>query len=229
MLLTRGDGLALGSMLAMLQHTAPTRSPAFRRRLLAVYSVCLAAGLVVIVLYVTRGHLNNSVQTYGDIVGYGNWTSNVSLSALLFFGLIGLFVNGHLGPVRSAFRWRPLTYLGEVSYAVHIYQGLVFVVVYELAKPFFPPHTLVPGLVTISISIALGPISMRYFERPILRLNPYFPMPARDGGPVDVTEEVRRDAGQVDHRDVAKLDREATKRRRDDGDAAGAASHSTAP
>lgn len=196
LLLTRGDGLALGSALAMVQHMAGTRSPAFQRRLKGVYAASLALGLAVVVPYVVLGHLNDEIQIYADITRYGNWTVNVFGAALLFFGLIGLLVSGHLGSVRRFFSWRPFTYLGEVSYAVYIYQGLVFVVVYKLAKGFLPPQHVVPSLVAIAISIALGPLSMRFFERPILKLNRYFPMPSRDGGAVDVGDELRRDSGK---------------------------------
>lgn len=176
LLLTRGDGFALGSAMAMLHLMAATRGPEFRRRLNVAYALSLAAGLLVVVPYIVRGYATGAVREYDDIIGYGNWTLNVLCAALLFFGLIGLLNNGHLRPLRQILSWRPLTYLGEISYAVYMFQTLVFVVMWQAWRAFPLVDRTLFELAAIAISIALGPLSQRFLERPINNLKRHFPV-----------------------------------------------------
>lgn len=192
LLLTRGDGFALGSALAMLQEASRTRGPQFRKGLNLVYCVAAAGGLATILPYIVIGYASGAVQEYDDIVRYGNWTLNVFAAAALYFGLIGLMSNGHLRLMQCCMSWRPLTWLGEVSYAVYMFQSMVFLVIHQLTRSFHGSERVIFDLLAIAISIALGPLSRRFLEQPINNLKHHFPVVTRDGLKQDVISEERR-------------------------------------
>lgn len=186
LLLTRGDGFAFGSMLAVLQEAARSRPPLFRQRLNVAYFVALIAGVAVVLPYIIGGYASGALREYDDIIRYGNWTINVTASAALFFGFIGLMRNGHLRPLQRWISWRPFSYLGEVSYAVYMYQTLVFVVIHQLTKAYSGTERIAFDLLAIAISIALGPLSRRFLEQPINDLKRHFPVVTHSGTAQDV-------------------------------------------
>jgi peptidoglycan/LPS O-acetylase OafA/YrhL len=199
LLLTRGDGFALGSALAVLQEMTRWRGPAFRSALVLSCRVALLAGLAVILPYIFMGHATGVVRVYGDIAQYGNWTVNVLAAAALFFGVIGLMSNGHLRPLQRWMSWRPLTYLGEVSYAVYMFQSLVFVVIHQLTRSYGELERIGFDLLAIAISIALGPLSYRFLEQPLNRLKRYFPVVTRHGTTQDAISDMPQSDASSGH------------------------------
>jgi len=176
LLLTRGDGFALGSALALLQEMARARGPVFQQNLLRTYFLAALCGSAVILPYIVLGHAAGAVRLYDDILRYGNWTLNVLAAALMFFGIIGLMSNERLPALRRWMSWRPLTWLGEVSYAVYMFQSLVFVVAHQIARHLPGEQRIALSLIAIVVSIALGPLSQRFIERPFNRLKHRFPV-----------------------------------------------------
>lgn len=201
LLLTRGDGFALGSVLAVLQEMTRSRGPAFRAALVLSCRIALLAGLAVILPYIVMGHATGAVRVYDDIGRYGNWTVNVLAAALLFFGVIGLMSNGQLRPLRRWMSIRPLTWLGEVSYAVYMFQSLIFVVMHQLARSFTGISHVVFELAAIVISIAVGPLSRRFLEEPIGNLKRHFPIVTSTGTTQDaISDPDGTSAGNADSR-----------------------------
>jgi len=190
LLLTRADGFALGSAMALLQESLPGRSAVFRQRLIAVYTAALLLGLGVILPYILIGYATNAVQQYDDIVRYGNWTVLVIAAALLAFGLIGLLRNDRLPRLQRLLSWRPFTYLGETSYAVYMFQGLVFVVVRNLAKQLGIADSLLLEVVAIVLCLITGQVSKLVIERPMQRFKRYFPVITPTGKKDDVLGKV---------------------------------------
>lgn len=185
LLLTRGDGFALGSILALLEDEAP-KSHALRQWLKVLYAACVAAGLAVLAPYIASGYARGAIQSYPDIQRFGNWTVNVTAAAALFFGVIGLMRRGLLVPLDQLLSVRPLTWLGGVSYAVYLFQELVFGVV----RHFLHAHQVIgsaaAGLLAIALAIAVGPVSRRFLEQPFNRLKRHFPVITREGAVPDV-------------------------------------------
>jgi peptidoglycan/LPS O-acetylase OafA/YrhL len=180
MLLTRGDGFALGSILALLEDQAP-RSHLLRQWLKILYAACLAFGLVVIVPYIVSGYAEGAIRSYPDIQRFGDWTLNVAAAALLFFGLIGLMRRGLLESVGRVLSASPLTWLGGVSYAIYLFQELVFGVVHQFLHLERHVGAVAAGVLAMAIAVAIGPLSRRFLENPFNRLKRHFPVITRDG------------------------------------------------
>lgn len=96
-------------------------------------------------------------------------TIGYSLNAACAAGLISwALADGRFARVLS---WRPLRYIGEVSYGIYLYHALCFVAV---AYVVHFHHTIAGGLeqIVVASAVALGvaAFSYHFFERPILKL-----------------------------------------------------------
>lgn len=135
---TRADALLIGCALAASMRT--TRQ---------CNSGALAAALVGIV---ALGMVRNPAQVYV-----------LAPLAVALLSAVAVASAAQNGPPR----WlalRPLTLLGQRSYAVYLWHEPVYFAVRELG----PPHWLVP-LATAVITAALTGLSWRYVEEPFLR------------------------------------------------------------
>ena len=161
LLLTRCDGLALGSLLAWL-----LADPARASRNAGAYASALAAvGLAALV----------GPEVFGPRDGLGP-ALFTTRAALVYFGLAGvcLVCQGHraLAPLRD----RRLCYLGTVSYALYLYHPLVFAVgpglygKWAVRKLGLPGHALGKNLAMLAACFLLAEASRRWLEAPMLRL-----------------------------------------------------------
>ncbi|MGH8201346.1 MAG: acyltransferase family protein [Steroidobacteraceae bacterium] len=101
----------------------------------------------------------------GEIVG----TIGYSLNAACAAGLISLALRD--GPFARTLSFRPLRYIGEVSYGIYLYHALTFLAVTHVVHFH---HTVAGGfeqvVVVSAISVGVAAISYHFFEQPILKL-----------------------------------------------------------
>lgn len=152
----RIDGIALGSLLALLLEQRPWQER------LAKYS---AAGTVIacaayLGLRAVLGHGHFSPYVYSPIfnsIGY-------SLVALIAFFLIAYAcLRPNAIPTRIL-RNRLLTTLGAISYGLYVYSWIVLV----LIRRSFPLLSdLQAGLIHIAVAVPLSAVLFKYCERPI--------------------------------------------------------------
>lgn len=179
LLLTRADGFALGGLMAILQQMASERGETFRNRLKVFYLLCVLVTSSAIIPYIWGGYFGGHIHNYSDIRTYGNWTIMVTAFSGFFFGVIGLMLNGLLNPVKTFFSLRPLTYLGEVSYAIYMFQGLAFELVRLSLKLAGDVPELAVHLLSIGVAILAGPASKILIERRFEKMKERFPVVGR--------------------------------------------------
>jgi peptidoglycan/LPS O-acetylase OafA/YrhL len=74
-------------------------------------------------------------------------------------------------PLQPVLQWRPLAFVGVISYGVYLLHMLCANVI---AKFLHQDHGLLPFVATLAASIVAGHLSFRYFEAPILKLKRRF-------------------------------------------------------
>jgi peptidoglycan/LPS O-acetylase OafA/YrhL len=154
---TRIGALLAGVLLALLLQRDEVR------RVLA-WLAAPAALILAVLLFVTDA---SSRLLYPE----GFLVTQAATMALIAAGLGG-------GGAAGALRARPLRWLGERSYGIYLWQWPLVALLRPRIDVSWPP--LACAFVTISAALALGALSYRYVERPVLR------------GPRPHTELVRR-------------------------------------
>ncbi|HEV2280539.1 MAG TPA: acyltransferase [Acidobacteriaceae bacterium] len=149
---THLDGIMMGSLLALWVTT-----PAFRRRPgIALLAAALIAGLIgtVVCIQPIDAESQTSVFLY-------SWL------ALLCAGLVGLCVLDAL-PGRSVLTFRPLCYIGTISYGLYLLHIQAFGVVGAAGSHW---HVSGPLLVPVKIAaaVAIASVSWHFLESPILK------------------------------------------------------------
>jgi peptidoglycan/LPS O-acetylase OafA/YrhL len=159
LLLTRCDGLAFGSLLALLvfdRGRVTRHLGAFRLGFAAV-------GLAALVLpeLADTSSLDPALFT--------------TRACLVYFGLSGLVLCTQGHPVTFFLRDRRLCYIGTVSYGLYLYHPMVFA---ALPGPYKRlvfrrlglTSTLLMDLTMLAVCFVLAELSRRYLEGPILAL-----------------------------------------------------------
>ncbi|HSS99383.1 MAG TPA: acyltransferase, partial [Terriglobales bacterium] len=160
------DGLALGSLLAVLLRTAHSD------RLVARYFsiTCILASIF---LLIVGGP--SRVLHIGNIVGV---SLRLSVVNLLFAGMFSAILLIGTGPYRFLVRWRVLEFFGRISYGLYLIHMLSFDFANTIFATYFPGATLQSNfaLVGLRFLLASGPaiviayLSRRYFEEWFLQL-----------------------------------------------------------
>ena len=148
----RLDELALGSLAAVYQWRTETRIP--RRALVGALSVGLAA----------------SALAWNVLPPVLAATFRFTGPAIAATALVLLAADGWLAPV---FCWRPLAFVGTLSYGIYI--------LHRAPMPALQRLGLRPGIelfvATATLAVSMATISWYAFEQPILSLKRYWPMP----------------------------------------------------
>jgi peptidoglycan/LPS O-acetylase OafA/YrhL len=178
LLLARGDGLALGALIAVLT-VGRTWTPGLSRALMATALVgllILAGGCGVVGCSFLAEHMGYHAG------GSPAATSLVVLAfSLVYAGLVGLVV-GHVGrPGLAVLRVGALRYLGQISYGLYFYHAIVYhIVVSSQMRLGLPRACLTPLCLLGSLGLAVA--SWHLVERPILRLKDRLPYGEAAGG-----------------------------------------------
>jgi peptidoglycan/LPS O-acetylase OafA/YrhL len=163
----RGDGLALGGLLAwILVDRARWRAWIGKYRL-GFGIVALAALLLLVMLVVNRGR---------NVLGYPPEPSSLVLLFfdLLYFGAIGLCVCSAGHPVLAPLRNRWIVALGVISYGVYLYHSPAIRVVEECARRFGLGEHIALDVAKLALSVLAAAVSWKLIEQPILALKKRF-------------------------------------------------------
>ena len=156
--LTHLDGLAIGSLIALtLRHFAFSRKA--WRRIAGVGLLCGISGATMMIFH-------------------GSAFTDTFL-ALGFGGMLvaGLLVSRDGSWYSQFLTWRPLKFLGTISYGLYMIHILCFVVIgaFDLKmQKYGLAGDLVIVLVRLALSISVATLMWYGFEKPILKLKRYF-------------------------------------------------------
>ena len=166
-LVGRGDGLALGGLLAYMLNDRRRMCAGLGKYRLGFGLVTIAALVVLVMLVVNRGR---------GVLAYPPEPSSVSLLLLdlLFFGVIGLGVcfAGHPAALPLRNRW--IVGLGVISYGVYIYHLPAFRVVEDFSIRYGLGDRLDLDLAKLALSVLTAALSWKLIEQPILALKKRF-------------------------------------------------------
>ena len=173
LLITRCDGLALGSLLAAVLDRREVTShdagrTALKPWLLSAYGVLTFLGLWLAWGWrVGRIRLPLSFRLDDP-------SAEVFTVSLLAFVVVA-WVTVETGHRRLALlRWKPLCDLGTISYGIYLYHAPVLHCVQAILPRSTPGYRGFEGLFTLTTTLVLAIISWRYLEQPLLKLKHRF-------------------------------------------------------
>jgi peptidoglycan/LPS O-acetylase OafA/YrhL len=167
----RGDGLALGALLAgLLEGVETGEAPGKRRARLGGWCAALAGGSLVALLAIrgAAGPLGSSINP--------TWPGLTVLAFnTLWFGTVGLIACRAGSPGLAALRHPLLRSLGQISYGLYLYHWVVMTLVSDLVRRL--GYHSRPWWLTVlmfALCFAAAWASWTFIERPILRLKDRF-------------------------------------------------------
>ncbi len=98
----------------------------------------------------------------------------------LFFGLIGVVILNAGREWLGFLRWRPLVYLGTISYGLYLYHIPVRFAVEAVFRTLGSGHSvdasrpLFRSIIELTVSITVASLSWRFIEKPVLGLKGRF-------------------------------------------------------
>jgi peptidoglycan/LPS O-acetylase OafA/YrhL len=158
------DFLALGAVLAIAAHA--DRSRERLQRVLTLVVLPIGA-----VLYVTLFWIKRSVDSHVPLA------LEDTGAALVFCWLIGSASRGFGGPFGRLLEWRPIVYLGKISYGIYIFHLLVplaFERAAEHLNTTYENSGFVNFITTSLVTFCVAALSWQLFERPINGLKRHF-------------------------------------------------------
>jgi peptidoglycan/LPS O-acetylase OafA/YrhL len=163
----RGDGLALGGLLAWILFDRERWRAWIGKYRLGFGLVALAALLMQVMLVVSRGR---------NVVAYPPEPSSAVLLFfdLFYFGAIGLCVCSAGHPALAPLRDRRLVGLGVISYGVYLYHLPVFRLVEECALRYGIGEHIALDMMKLVLSVLAAAVSWKLIEQPILVLKKRF-------------------------------------------------------
>ncbi len=170
------DFLAIGAVLALIAHADRDKGLLQRR----LTRVVLPVGLI---MYAVLFWLWHSYDRHAAIALQDTG------AALVFCWLIGTASLGFTGVFGRLLEWRPIVYLGKISYGIYIYHFLVPVAIAAAATHFgrgYEDAGFPNFVVTSLITVAIAALSWKFFERPINGLKRHF---RYDGAATDAVPE----------------------------------------
>ena len=98
---------------------------------------------------------------------------------MVFVFLVAKAAKGMSGPFGRALEWRPLTYLGKISYGVYLLHLFVSNEIHRLANKFIDTHGshfAIPLFFSyLAVTLFLAGLSWRFLEAPLNDLKRLFP------------------------------------------------------
>jgi peptidoglycan/LPS O-acetylase OafA/YrhL len=163
----RGDGLALGGLLAWLLFDRAHWRARLGKYRVGFALVALAALLLLVLLVLSRGR---------NVLGYPPEPSSLVLLFfdLLYFGAIGLCVCSAGHPALAPLRNRWIVGLGVISYGVYLYHSPMIRVVEEFQRRLGIGDRIELDLAKLTLSVLTAAVSWKLIEQPILALKARF-------------------------------------------------------
>jgi peptidoglycan/LPS O-acetylase OafA/YrhL len=169
------DFLAIGAVLAIALHAARSREKLER----VLTFIVLPIGLVI---YAALYWVQHNVDLHAPLA------LEDTGAALVFCWLIGLASRGFHGPFGRMLEWRPIVYLGKISYGIYIYHFLVpLLFAHAAAHLSIDYHNsgFLNFVATSLVTFVIAALSWHFFERPINGLKRHFPYERAADGPAE--------------------------------------------
>jgi peptidoglycan/LPS O-acetylase OafA/YrhL len=161
------DTLGAGAMLALAQHS-PDVVPHWmlgKSQWLPWIGVPLLLGMMGL------GQIEGDIPPYMALYDTG--------AALISVYLVAKASGGIPGIVGRALQWRPIAYLGRISYGVYLLHLFVFSVINKFANHLIDtdePRYILPLLVSyFAMTLILASLSWHFMEAPLNDLKRFFP------------------------------------------------------
>lgn len=165
------DTLAAGSLLALLIHRRPGRR-------LPSASLCAVlgwTGFAALMGMEVAGHLD--WQSGGVFFAVRD-----SVLAVMAVGIIARAASGFRGFAGRLLAFRPLVYLGTISYGVYVYHMIVGAVTTRVFRYWgVSPALAWSGWVDMTLTVLVAAASWHLFERPLNDLKHRFPYERKAG------------------------------------------------
>ena len=177
LLFGRGDGFALGSLMALI-FTADPDPAHIRRRLLGFGVSVLASATAVAFLFLKP----SMIQTpWRPISLKAEYNTLILPMSMLYFGAIGMIVCLKGSWWTTILRLRPLTYLGQISYGLYLYHLPIMYAVEGAFRKFAhyrttfgPERPFSRTVLELAITLAVAALSWHLIEKPFLALKDRF-------------------------------------------------------
>jgi peptidoglycan/LPS O-acetylase OafA/YrhL len=146
------DGLGAGSLLAASWHFG------YRPALLRWRTPAVAAALVLTIAHVA----SQAVEFHSGL----DYVVGGFAYASLFFWVVDAAANGVQGVTKRILEWKPLLYIGRISYGLYVFHLLVP----EILPYEAPPSGIARFLYVTATTLALASLSRYLLERPFNHL-----------------------------------------------------------
>ena len=100
-----------------------------------------------------------------------------TLLSIAYVWLITGAAKGFSGPVGGILNWKPLIYIGQISYGVYLYHLFIPWGLYEVLGLTQLENPVVNAIILITTTILVASLSWHLFEKPINGLKKHFPYP----------------------------------------------------
>jgi peptidoglycan/LPS O-acetylase OafA/YrhL len=162
------DSLGMGALLAVL-----FQSDAIKGRLRGwLNRIALPIGGLSLLGMLTLAY-------YGVNIGQVTFILGQTALAIVYCWLVASATWGFKGMAGYLLEWRPITYLGKVSYGIYVFHAFIPLGFLWVAHRFggsYSGHGSLINLLLVSLTaFALAALSWQLFERPINELKRYFP------------------------------------------------------
>lgn len=158
------DSLGLGALLAFYNRKPDQTGT---KKLLSNLGFWIG-GTLSFALVLTRPHLDPGIR-----VAFQD-----SINALFFFWIIERAARGFSGILGTVLEFKPLVYLGKISYGIYIYHSFVAAVIVPNSLSYFgfsyPRSILVQFVVNSIATVIVAMLSWQYIEQPINNLKRHF-------------------------------------------------------
>ncbi|MEO8367669.1 MAG: acyltransferase [Candidatus Solibacter sp.] len=153
----RMDALAIGGLIAIYKREQPEW---FRSKWIPYGSLAATAGFAAICFWQTASIKTPVMRTLG-----------YSVLDLMFGGWLATLIGGGQRHLAALCRWRPLVYLGTISYGVYLLHFPSARLAHYLASyvPNPSAHDAVRLWAPLAVTILAATMSWRFFESPILK------------------------------------------------------------
>lgn len=156
------DALGLGALLALVVD------PSFglRRHLARARFFALLIGIACLGLafYLTSAERHFTLRETLRPLGY----------SLTFVWLVSSAADGFKGPVGRLMSWKPLLWIGAISYGIYVFHFIIRSYSMSLSKLPTIPSPLLRALALSAVSILVAAVSFYAYERPLNRLRRFF-------------------------------------------------------